>query len=63
MSVNGITLFRHACSENRRQVAASRGRLDPRERMTASKIAPAMRVRAAIRLSGGIVSTPILMKV
>ncbi len=47
----------------RRQAAKSRGRRSPRQRMTANRTPPAISVRAAISVNGGIVSTPILMKV
>jgi hypothetical protein len=60
--VKGTTLLRQAWTRNRRQVAASRGRAMPRARATARSTVPAIVVRAAIRVSGGIVATPSLMK-
>jgi hypothetical protein len=35
----------------------------PRTRMTSSRSKPAIRVRAAMKVTGGIVSTPTRMKV
>lgn len=63
MSVNGSTLFRQACTTKRRHTAGSVGSFTPRMRSTASSSRPAMSVRAAISVTGGIVATPILMKV
>ena len=60
--VQGITLLRQACNRKRRQVAASIGSVTPRQRMMTSSSSPAIRVRAAIKVIGGIVATPILMK-
>lgn len=62
ISVKGSTLLRQAWNRKSRQVARSRGRLKPRQRIIATRTAPAISVRAAISVSGGIVSTPILMK-
>lgn len=62
ISVNGMTLLRQAWTRKSRQVAPSRGRRRPRQRSTPSRIAPASSVRAAISVTGGIVSTPTLMK-
>ena len=61
--VQGITLLRQAWNRKRRQVAASVGRLMPRQRMMTRSSSPAIRVRAAIRVTGGIVATPSRMKV
>jgi hypothetical protein len=61
--VKGTTLLRQAWNRNRRQVAPSRGIATPRARMTARSSRPAMAVRAAIRVTGGIVATPSLMTV
>lgn len=61
--VKGKTLFRRAWIRKRRQACASRGRRSPRQRSTASRTRPAIKVRAAISVSGGMVSTPILIKV
>ena len=47
----------------RRQVAASAGSRKPRQCMINSKIRPAIAVRPAIKVTGGIVATPSLMKV
>jgi hypothetical protein len=63
MSVKGTTLLRQACVMKRRHVAQSLGRCAPRDRMTARRIRPAIVVRAAIGVTGGMVSTPSLMKV
>ena len=63
ISVNGIALLRHAWNRNRRQVAASDGRRSPRDRMTTTRIKPAIRVRAAMKVIGGMVATPSLMNV
>src|SRR4051812_7097612 len=46
----------------RRHVAWSRGRPSPRQRMRARRMPPAINVRAAISVTGGMVATPILMK-
>lgn len=62
ISLNGTTLFRHAWNANRRQLAASPGKASPRQRIKANRMPPAIRVRAAISVTGGIVATPILMK-
>jgi hypothetical protein len=61
--VNGTTLLKHAWKAKRRQLAASPGMESPRQRMMANRMPPAIRVRAAMKVTGGIVSTPILMKV
>jgi hypothetical protein len=63
ISVQGITLLRHACNRKRPQVATSPGILSPRQRMIASSNNPAIEVRAAIRVIGGMVATPSLMNV
>jgi hypothetical protein len=63
INVQGITLLRKACNMKRRHVSASRGRLSPRARITTSNSNPAIRVRAAIRVVGGMVATPSLMNV
>ena len=47
---------------NDRQDAASRGMRRPSARMIISSTMPAMAVRPAIRVIGGIVSIPTLMK-
>jgi hypothetical protein len=62
ISVQGMTLLRQAWTAKRRQVAASVGIVTPRQRMTRSSSTPAIRVRHAIRVIGGIVATPSLMK-
>ncbi len=62
ISVNGMTLLRQAWTRKSRQLPRSRGRRRPRQPFTASRIAPASSVRAAISVTGGIVSTPTLMK-
>lgn len=63
ISVKGITLLRQAWKAKRRHVAASRGMASPRQRMMANRMPPAIKVRAAMKVTGGIVWTPILMKV
>lgn len=63
INVNGTTLFRQAWNMKRRQLTASRGMARPRQRMRPSRMAPAIKVRPAMKVTGGIVSTPILMKV
>jgi hypothetical protein len=63
MSVNGITLFKHAWMRKRRHVAWSRDRPSPRQQIRATRMPPAINVRAAISVTGGMVATPILMKV
>jgi hypothetical protein len=63
ISVHGITLLRTAWNTKRRQVAASVGSRKPRPCMMRSSSTPAIDVRAAIRLIGGMVATPSLMKV
>src|SRR6185312_17354436 len=63
IKVNGTTLLRQAWNRNRRQVAPSRGNVSPRQRSTVTRMAPAIRVRAAIKVTGGMVATPSLMKV
>ncbi len=60
--VQGITLLRQAWNRKRRQLAASIGSVTPRHRMMTRSNSPAIRVRAAIRVTGGIVVTPTLMK-
>src|SRR5262245_17550165 len=62
MSVNGMTLLRHAWNRKRRQVGASLGEVNPRHLMIATRIDPAIKVRAAIIVTGGMVATAILMK-
>ena len=61
--VHGITLLRQVWNRKRRQVVASTGILTPRQRMMASNSDPAISVRHAIRVIGGMVATPIRMKV
>ena len=61
--VHGTTLLRQAWNRKRRQVVASTGILTPRQRMIASSSTPAISVRHAIRVIGGMVATPIWMKV
>jgi DNA-binding transcriptional regulator YhcF (GntR family) len=61
--VKGTTLLRQAWNRKRPQVFRSLGNLSPRNLMIATRIAPAISVLAAINVTGGIVSTPILMKV
>ena len=61
--VQGMTLLRQAWNRKRRQVAASVGNAIPRQRMIATSSRPAISVRAAISVTGGIVATPTLMKV
>ena len=63
IKVQGITLLRKACNRNRRQVAISRGSLTPRACMITSNSNPAIKVRAAISVIGGMVATPSLMNV
>ena len=60
--VQGMTLLRQAWNRKRRQVAASRGIRMPAQHMIASNSAPAIAVRAAIKVIGGMVATPTLMK-
>lgn len=62
MSVNGTTLLRQACTRNDRQAVRSFGRAMPRSRSNISSKRPAMMVRAAMNVTGGIVPTPTLMK-
>jgi hypothetical protein len=47
----------------RRQVARLDGIVRPRQRMMESNKSPAIEVRAAISVIGGMVATPTLMKV
>lgn len=61
--VKGRTLLRQAWMVKFRQVSRSRGRRIPRRCMIRARMLPAISVRAAIRVMGGMVSTPILMKV
>ncbi len=61
--VNGTTLFSPAWNRKRAQVARSCGSRMPRSRRMTARRAPAIRVRAAMKVSGGMVSTPTLMKV
>ena len=63
ISVHGITLLRQAWKMKRRQVAPSIGIVTPRIRMMTSSKSPAIAVRAAISVIGGMVATPSLMKV
>jgi hypothetical protein len=58
-----MTLLRQAWNANRRQVAPSLGIAMPRSRMMTMSSIPAIAVRAAISVIGGIVATPSLMKV
>jgi hypothetical protein len=63
ISVKGTTLFNNACTKKRRHTAGSRG-IGTRRTLIQSKSAdPAISVLAAMSVSGGIVATPILMKV
>ena len=55
--VQGITLLRQAWNRKRRQFAASVGSLMPRQRMMTSSSKPAISVRPAIRVIGGMVAT------
>lgn len=57
-----MTLLRHAWNAKRFQVAASTGILTPRQRMIRSNSTPAISVRSAISVTGGMVATPSLMK-
>ena len=61
--VHGMTLLRQAWNRSRRQVVASMGIRTPRQRMIASSSNPAISVRHAIRVIGGMVATPTRMKV
>ncbi len=61
--VKGTTLFKQAWNRNRRHIAPSRGNVRPRHAISARRTVPAISVRAAISVTGGMVSTPILMKV
>ena len=61
--VQGITLLSQAWNMKRRHAAASRGIRTPRQRMIISSSTPAIAVRAAISVIGGMVATPSLMKV
>ena len=61
--VQGMTLFMPAWNRKRRQVARSVGMITPRARMMTSSSSPAIAVRPAIRVIGGMVATPIRMKV
>jgi len=61
--VKGMTLFITAWKPNSRQVRPSVGMGMPRSRSTSSSTAPAITVRAAISVTGGMVATPSLMKV
>jgi hypothetical protein len=63
ISVQGMTLLSTAWNAKRCQVAASVGILMPRAHMTTSSSNPAIAVRAAISVIGGMVATPSLMKV
>src|SRR4029078_12266428 len=63
INVQGITLLSTAWKAKRRQVAAYVGSLMPRAHMIASSSRPAIVVRAAISVIGGMVATPSLMKV
>lgn len=63
ISVNGMTLLRQAWNMKRRHMTTSRGMTRPRQRMRPSRMPPAISVRPAMKVTGGIVSTPILMKV
>ncbi len=62
ISVNGTTLLRQACTRKPSHSPRSLGSAMPRRRITSSRIDPAIKVRAAIKVIGGIVSTPTLMK-
>ena len=61
IKVNGTTLLRHAWTRNRRQTLGSPGNVTRRARRTTTSTTDATKVRAAISVSGGIVSTPSLM--
>ena len=61
--VHGMTLLRQAWNRKRRQFAASAGNLIPRQRMIATSSSPAISVRPAISVTGGIVATAIFRKV
>ena len=63
ISVYGITLLRQAWNRKRRQTAPSIGMAKPRQRSMHSSTAAAIAVRAAINVTGGMVSTPTLMNV
>lgn len=63
MSVNGTALFKHACRKKRRHIAKSRGIAIRRAFIQNRRVDPAIRVRAAISVSGGMVVTPIRMNV
>jgi hypothetical protein len=54
MRVNGTTLLRQACMKNRCHELASLGSITPRQRMTSSSNAPAINVRTAISVTGGM---------
>ena len=58
-----MTLLRQAWNRKRRQVAASTGILTPRQRMMITSSNPAISVRHAIKVIGGMVATPTRMKV
>ena len=60
--VQGMTLLRTAWNAKRRQVAALVGICMPRQRMISSSSTPAISVRNAIKVIGGMVATPSLMK-
>ena len=61
--VQGMTLLRQAWNRKRRQFAASVGNLTPRQCMMTTSSSPAINVRPAIRVIGGIVSTATFRKV
>jgi hypothetical protein len=61
--VKGITLLRHAWDRKRRHVVPFFGKERPCARIRQIKIDPAIKVRAAISVTGGMVSRPILMNV
>ena len=61
--VHGMTLLRQAWNRKRRQFSASTGILIPRQRMIATSRSPAISVRPAISVTGGIVATAIFRNV
>ena len=63
INVKGTALLSTACSANRRHITTSFGNRKPRQCRTPSRISPAISVRTAMNVTGGMVSTPILMNV
>jgi hypothetical protein len=63
IKVKGTTLLRQAWTRKLSHRPRSLGKAMPRRRMTSSRSKPAIRVRAAMKVTGGIVSTPTRMKV